>query len=110
MSNNTNMFWGVLAGTAIGAIAGVLYAPDKGINTRKRISDKAGEAKESLTESAVELKNSLVNSVISHRETLDSKLDHIITDASYKADDVINKLETKLKELKDKNKKLQKTA
>ena len=35
-----NMLLGVLAGAAIGAVLGVLYAPDKGSATRKKISKK----------------------------------------------------------------------
>ena len=34
---------GALAGLAIGAIAGVLFAPEKGSTTRKQISDKSNE-------------------------------------------------------------------
>ncbi len=32
---------GILAGVAIGALVGVLYAPDKGSKTRKRVINKA---------------------------------------------------------------------
>ena len=41
---------GVLAGVAIGAALGVLFAPDKGWNTRKRISKKAEDLTEDLKE------------------------------------------------------------
>jgi gas vesicle protein len=41
---------GVLSGVAIGATLGVLFAPDKGWNTRKRISKKAEDLSEDLKE------------------------------------------------------------
>ena len=41
---------GVLAGVAAGALLGVLFAPDKGWNTRKRISKKADDYMDGLRE------------------------------------------------------------
>ncbi len=39
---------GTLAGLAIGAIAGILFAPDKGSTTRKQILDKGGDYADEL--------------------------------------------------------------
>ncbi len=41
---------GVLAGLAVGAALGVLFAPDKGWNTRKRISKKGEDLIDDLRE------------------------------------------------------------
>ena len=41
---------GLLAGVAVGAALGILFAPDKGWNTRKRISKKAEDIANDLKE------------------------------------------------------------
>jgi gas vesicle protein len=38
MQTDSRIILGLLAGAAVGAIAGILFAPDRGSETRKRIS------------------------------------------------------------------------
>ncbi len=110
MSNNGNTLLAIIAGSAIGAALGILYAPDKGEVTRKRIADKANETKESLTENAIQLKHRVADTIASEKETLDTRVESLVSDVSYKTEDIISTLEKKLSELKAKNKKLQKSS
>jgi len=49
MSTN-KVFLGVLAGVAAGAILGILFAPDKGSETRKKLTKMSGEFADTLKE------------------------------------------------------------
>jgi gas vesicle protein len=42
---------GFLAGAAVGALAGILLAPDSGSNTRKKIADKTGDLSDTVKKS-----------------------------------------------------------
>jgi gas vesicle protein len=48
MNNTGKVLLGVLAGIVAGGLLGVLYAPDKGLNTRKKISKKSGDYADAL--------------------------------------------------------------
>ncbi len=109
MSDSSNTFLGILAGTAIGATLGILFAPDKGVNTRRRIAEEAQATTDHLAREASHLQHKIVDTVSSQKETLDTRIESLVSDASYKADDVITSLEKKLRELKARNKKLQKS-
>lgn len=46
--NTGKVLLGVLAGVAVGATLGILFAPDKGSSTRKKISKKKDDYVEEL--------------------------------------------------------------
>lgn len=48
--NTGKALLGIMAGVAVGALFGVLYAPDKGCETRKKIARKSKEYVDELSE------------------------------------------------------------
>jgi gas vesicle protein len=55
---NSKTVIGILGGVAVGAALGILFAPDKGSNTRKKITKKSTDTADELKEKL----NSLANS------------------------------------------------
>lgn len=50
-SDKTNAIVSFLAGTAVGAVAGILFAPDKGSETRSKIKEKAQDVTSDVSDS-----------------------------------------------------------
>lgn len=63
---------GVMAGIAVGALAGILYAPAKGSKTRKRILKKSEDYSDALSEKL----NELIDAII-------VKFDNVMEDCSF---------------------------
>ena len=49
---NNNLAAGILGGLAIGTVLGILFAPAKGCETRKKIADKSSDLSDSLKDSS----------------------------------------------------------
>jgi gas vesicle protein len=62
---------GLLAGVAAGALLGVLFAPDKGSSTRKKITKKGEAYVESITEKFNDLLESLSEKVEAVKEDVE---------------------------------------
>lgn len=90
----------ILAGAAVGAVAGVLLAPEQGEKTRKRISKGLIDGKDDISCKLEDLKKQVKSLVSSKSNTLENTIDSFVNKAENKSEDVIAALEKKLSELK----------
>lgn len=106
--NNGNTIVAILAGVALGAAAGILFAPDKGSKTREKLKDGFDEAKNKAKGKFDEAKNKFQGKYSDARHDVEDSYDQLLSDLSHKAEDAITFLEQKLAELKAQNAKFQK--
>lgn len=86
MSKNSNSLLTFILGAGIGAVAGILFAPDSGNNTRDRLSYQLIRYKEELEDlitQLVEGKNLPLNEA-------KSEGNKVITEAKNKAENLLN--------------------
>ncbi len=105
MNQSDRVVLGFLTGAAIGGVLALLYAPDKGEVTRARLREQAKTYGEDMNQRLAQAKKDLTASAKSSKESLDARIEETLTQASYKADEIIASLENKLAELRKKNEK-----
>ena len=104
MSNNTgNTLIALLVGAAIGAGVGILFAPDKGSNTRKKVKKGFDDAKDNLKHKLDDVSNEIRNKFAHLDGNLEDTYDHLITNINHKKEDAVSFLENKLANLKKQN-------
>ncbi len=108
MANTGNTLLALITGAAIGAGIGILYAPDSGDKTRKKLKDESKKAQDRLNKKYAETSSNLTEKAKQARVDFETRLEETLSSASHKADDILSAMETKLEELRKQNAKLQK--
>ena len=76
--NGGAKFFFFLTGLGIGALIGVLFAPQAGEKTREMIADRAGEGREFLLSKGRELRNQAADYVERGKEALAGQREQLI--------------------------------
>lgn len=109
MARNTgNTILALITGAAIGVGAGILFAPEDGKKTRKKIKKSFDETQNELKKRVEKLSEQVKLKATDMKGTLEENVENVLSKSSYKAEEAISVLEKKLADLKKANAKLQK--
>lgn len=100
MSRSSNTFLAFLAGATTGALLGILYAPDKGSNTRDRLSYTLDKYKERLED----LLDDIINGRNEAESVAKSKGQRVVSDAKEKAEKLLHDVDELIDQIKGEDK------
>ena len=100
MSRSSNTFLAFLAGATTGALLGILYAPDKGSNTRDRLSYTLDKYKERLED----LLDDIINGKDEAESLAKSKGQRVVSDAKEKAEKLLHDVDELIDQIKGEDK------
>ena len=98
MSKSSRSFWAFVVGAAAGAVVGILYAPDKGENTRNKLYFQLNKYRDQLKQ--------LINDIVDGKEVIEttakSEGKKVVQDAKIKAEKLLEDVEKMMTQIKAK--------
>lgn len=98
MSKTSRSFWAFVVGAAAGAVVGILYAPDKGENTRSKLYFQLNKYRDQLKQ--------LINDIVEGKEVIEtsakSEGKKVVQDAKIKAEKLLEDVEKMMTQIKAK--------
>ena len=98
MSKSSRSFWAFVVGAAAGAIVGILYAPEKGENTRNKLYYQLNKYRDQLKQ--------LINDIVDGKEVIEttakSEGKKVVQDAKIKAEKLLEDVEKMMTQIKAK--------
>lgn len=98
MSRSSKTLWAFIVGAAAGAFVGILYAPDKGENTRNKLYFQLNKYRDQLKQ--------LINDMVDGKEIPDSMAKSegkkVVNDTKVKAEKLLEDVEKMMSQIKTK--------
>ena len=98
MSRSSKTLWAFIVGAAAGAVVGILYAPDKGENTRNKLYFQFNKYRDQLKH--------LLNDIVDGKEIPDSMAKSegkkVVNDTKIKAEKLLEDVEKMMSQIKTK--------
>ena len=98
MSRSSKTLWAFIVGAAAGAVVGILYAPDKGENTRNKLYFQLNKYRDQLKQ--------LINDIVDGKEVIEtsakSEGKKVVQDAKIKAEKLLEDVEKMMTQIKAK--------
>jgi gas vesicle protein len=99
MSRSSKTLWAFIVGAAAGAVVGILYAPDKGENTRNKLYFQLNKYRDQLKQ--------LINDIVDGKEIPDSMAKSegkkVVNDTKVKAEKLLEDVEKMMSQIKTKS-------
>ena len=96
MSRSSKTLWAFIVGAAAGAVVGILYAPDKGENTRNKLYFQLNKYRDQLKQ--------LINDIVDGKEIPDSMAKSegkkVVNDTKVKAEKLLEDVEKMMSQIK----------